>query len=67
MEPTKSRTYHLPRSTPEPEEVFEVGDRVVEVTTKRVYTIKSRTDLNFYFVEELEGFFVAKQLSRADS
>lgn len=67
MDQTKSRPYHLPRSTPEPEEVFEVGDRVIEVITKRVYTIKSRTDLNFYFVEETEGFFIARQLRRADS
>ncbi len=68
MDPTKSKPYHLPSSTPESGEIFEPGDRVVEVTTKRVYTIKSRTDLNFYYVEELEeGFFVSKQLRRADS
>lgn len=68
MDPTKSRPYHLPRSSSEPEEVFERGDCVIETGTGRKYTIKSRTKLNFYYVEELdEVFFVSKQLKRAAS
>lgn len=67
MDSTKSRPYHLPRAGSESEEVFEPGDRVIEVTTKRVYIIKSRTGLNFYYVEGLEGFFISRQLRRADS
>ncbi|MEK7201549.1 MAG: hypothetical protein AAB737_02860 [Patescibacteria group bacterium] len=68
METIKSRPYHLPRAASEPDEVFEPGERVIEVKTGRVYTIKTRSPLNFYFVEELEeGFFVSKQLRRADS
>ncbi len=68
MDPTRSRPYHLPSSTPESGEIFEPGDRVIEVKTERVYTIKTRSPLDFYFVEELvEAFFIAKQLRRADS
>ncbi len=68
MEPAKSRPYHLPRSSSEPEEVFERGDCVIETSTGRKYTIKSRTKLNFYFVEELEDkFFLSSQLKRAAS
>lgn len=68
MEPTKNKPYHLPRSSSEPEEVFEPGECVIETTTGRKYTIKSRNRLNFYFVEELaEAFFVSKQLRRAAS
>jgi len=67
VETIKSRPYHLPRAASEPDEVFEPGERVIEVKTGRVYTIKTRTALDFYFVEELvEAFFIARQLRRAD-